>query len=144
VFENMTCQVQRFKKGLFMKRFVTSCVMAIALIICAITVSAYNFENNSFLKTGYSLQTENTYSGQHFDFQNNIPFSSPYNEQIKNENKGDSEVVKVLIPTNGYRISHSLDLTLNQLLTSNKTYLNQISNKQTDGFYLFFLCKMLI
>jgi len=127
-----------------MKRFVTGCILAIALIVCAMTVSAYNFESNSFFKTNYSLQTENTFQGPHFVFQNNIPFSSPYNEQIKSEDKGDTEIVRELIPTNGYRINRSLDLTLNQLLTSNKTYLYHISNKQTDGFYLFFLCKMLI
>lgn len=127
-----------------MKRFVTGCILAIALIVCAMTVSAYNFECNSFFKTNYSLQTENTCQGPHFVFQNNIPFSSPYNEQIKSEDKGDSEIVRELIPTNVYRINRSLDLTLNQLLTSNKTYLYHISNKQTDGFYLFFLCKMLI
>lgn len=108
------------------------------------TVSAYNFENNSFFKANYSLQTENSYSGLYFVSQNNIPFSSPYNEQVKTENKGDTEVVRELMPTNGFRISRLLDLTLNQLLTSNKIYLYHISNKQTDGFYLFFLCKMLI
>ena len=127
-----------------MKRITTYCILAVALLISAMTIGIYNTESNSSYKHKTSDNSDISKTTGFFVIQNGLPISSPFNEQVKVEGDSGSEVVREFTLSYGYRIIHSLILTSNQLFTSYRLYLYHLSYKHLDGFYQYFLCKMLI
>lgn len=127
-----------------MKRITTYCIFAVALLISAMTIGIYNTESNSSYKHKISDNSDISKTTGFFVIQNGLPISSPFNEQVKVEGDSGTEVVREFTLTYGFSISYSLKLAINQLFTSYRLYLYQLSFKHLNGFYLYFLCKMLI
>ena len=131
-----------------MKSFITTCLLAIALLVGVTTISVERFGSNI---TQQNTTTEQPTLANHFSNEKQAFLSStniqPYafaNEQIRLSFSAQNVSVRIFSISNASRIIYSSQLANRKFHTADFSYSLQFANKQLAGYYLYHLRKLLI
>ncbi len=128
-----------------MKRILKYCLLTVSLLIGVTTVNLYKSEivfNASVPVTAeekYDLSTANDFFSQQ-----KLPFEQSGNQELRIFVGTQSIPERILDETNSLRINHFRQLSLQKIYSSGIDFTKQLTQKESFGFYLFFLCKILI
>ena len=129
-----------------MKRFLAYCLLSVVLLVGA--ASVFVFRNESVKLDGKQLVTNKPFADQHqsiFSATDLFLSIAAGNEQIRLSHSFQS-VTSRLLPSQShlFRISHSVKLMNNQYFIGYTCFLLRSAYKQSDGYYLYYLRKLLI
>ncbi|MDO9154818.1 MAG: hypothetical protein Q7U47_14120 [Paludibacter sp.] len=127
------------------KRFMIYGLLAVTLLTGATMLNGYKTELRSNTTTHVSSeqQTLLTTADDYFS-QRELPFSQQGNQEVRIIERIPGGIARFIPDTDLLRIIRSKQLALQKIYSSGKDFINQLSHKESYGFYLFFLCKILI
>lgn len=128
-----------------MKRISKYYILTILLLIGVTSINLYKSE--IVLNASSHVETEKKYdlSAANDCFtQKKLPFEQYANQELRIIVGSQSIPERILDETNTLRINHCRQLSLQKIYSSGLDFTKQLSKKESFGFYLFFLCKILI
>jgi len=128
-----------------LEKFFKYCILAVSLLIGVTTVNLDQpkIDSNTSVHVDtekkYDLSTDNECFSQH-----KLPLRQSGNPELRIFVESQSIQERTLDDTNTFRRNHCLQLSLQKIYSSGIDFIKQLTQKESIGFYLFFLCKILI
>lgn len=118
------------------------------LIILSTGIISINVQNSNYIHTQLNnLQHQNSIdaTSESHSVKTSDNFWWHYDSnQVRSIDFSGNNVIRLIPDTSTFRASRYNQLTLQQLYSTSISLYNLLSNRQVDGYFLFFLCKMLI
>jgi len=118
------------------------------LIILSTGIISINMQNSTNLQTQLGLlqqqNADNLKSKTHSVKASTNFWLHHDSNQVRSIDFSGNNVIRLIPDTSTFRASRHKQLTLQQLYSTNIILYNLLSNRQVDGYFLFYLCKMLI
>lgn len=128
-----------------MKKILIYLILAVTLITGVTRIYLYQSENIFESETQItSNQSEDISNERYFLSQQDLPFTNTGSQEIRIIDWVQSVSGRTLPETNTLRLIRSKQLALQKEYSSEIEFINQLSKKESTGFYLYFLCKILI
>lgn len=129
-----------------MKKFLPYILVVLAIIIYASTIGVYS----SVEYTDYAAQEQNAnqanlpgYHVKSFFSQSEFPFSHDRSGELRVNDFVQSAGERLLSQTFTFRIMHARQISELKFISYQIFHHFHLTNLQFNGFYLFYLCKML-
>ncbi len=109
------------------------------------TINLYNSE--IVFNASTHVETEKKYDLSNANdcfSQQKLPFEQSGNQELRIFVGSQSIPERILDETNSLRINHFRQLSMQKIYSSGIDFTKQLTQKESFGFYLFFLCKILI
>jgi len=128
-----------------LKRILKYCLLTVSLLIGVTTINLYNSE--IVFNASTHVETEKKYDLSNANdcfSQQKLPFEQSGNQELRIFVGSQSIPERILDETNSLRINHFRQLSMQKIYSSGIDFTKQLTQKESFGFYLFFLCKILI
>jgi len=128
-----------------LKRTLKYYFLIVSLLIGVISITLYNSKVVLNAPTPVTVENKYDLSAANDCFsRQNLPFEQSGNQELRIFVGSQSIPERILDETNSFRINHSRQLSLQKIYSSGLDFIKQLTQKESFGFYLFFLCKILI
>jgi len=128
-----------------LKRILKYCLLTVSLLIGVTTINLYKSQIIFNASASVNIEEKYDLSAANDCFsRQNLPFEQSGNQELRIFVGSQSIPERILDETNSFRINHSRQLSLQKIYSSGLDFIKQLTQKESFGFYLFFLCKILI